>query len=299
MLGWRLAVSAILIPVLIGLFYLDQRAGASAPILFALAILLASRSAWELAELLRTRAFEPSFRQTAFLSCVVVTSGWLPHWVRVSSVPATAGDLDAPALAFAGSILWLLASNAARYRAPGKSMETLAAEILIVGYVGLLLCVTAQLRWVAGAAAGYLALGSLVITTKCGDIGAYAIGRMFGRRKMAPLLSPGKTWAGAVGAILGSVLGAWAWLRFAPPWFDSGWPACPVSWSIVFGLLVGVAGMLGDLCESLIKRDLGQKDAAVLMPGFGGLLDLLDSVLYAGPVAYLWWRIFPVADWNG
>jgi len=187
--------------------------------------------------------------------------------------------------------------NAARYRQPGASMETLGAELLIVGYVGVLLCLTAQLRWVAGAQAGYLVLGSLIIAAKCGDIGAYTLGRLLGRRKMAPYLSPSKTWAGAVGALIGSGLGAWIWLRSAPPLFDAAWPPCPALWAVVYGVLIGIAGMIGDLCESLIKRDLGKKDAAALMPGFGGLLDLTDSVLYAGPIAYLLWNVLPLRTW--
>ncbi len=115
---------------------------------------------------------------------------------------------------------------------------------------------------------------------------------------MAPLLSPAKTWAGAVGALVGSGLGAWIWLHWAPPFFDAAWPPCPALWSIVYGLLIGIAGMVGDLCESLIKRDLGKKDAAALMPGFGGLLDLTDSVLYAGPIAYFLWTALPLRTWQ-
>ncbi|HUE17473.1 MAG TPA: phosphatidate cytidylyltransferase [Planctomycetaceae bacterium] len=298
MLGWRLLVSAILIPAFAFLFYLDQRAGESAPVLLALALAIAVRSAWELAELFRVRSFEPSFWQTALLSCAVVASAWIGH---LSPTAAAHGPIDAvgtPLFVFGLSVLWLLASNAARYREPGGRMETLGAEILIVCYVGLLLCLTAELRWVAGAQAGYLVLGSLLIAAKCGDIGGYTLGRLFGRRKMAPRLSPAKTWAGAAGALIGSALGGWIWLHWAPPYFDATWPPCPALWSVVYGLLIGVAGMVGDLCESLIKRDLGKKDAAALMPGFGGLLDLTDSVLYAGPIAYLLWTVLPLRTWQ-
>jgi phosphatidate cytidylyltransferase len=64
---------------------------------------------------------------------------------------------------------------------------------------------------------------------------------------------------------------------------------------VCYGLIIGLVGLVGDLCESLIKRDVGRKDSAALMPGFGGLLDLLDSILYAGPVAYVLWRTLPLA----
>jgi phosphatidate cytidylyltransferase len=298
MLGWRILVSAILIPAFVFLFYLDQRAGPSAPILLALVLVVAVRSVWELIGLFRVRSFEPSFLQTAFLSCAVAASAWVPHLLWTSTSIASIDKIGIPLFAFAFSVLWLLASNAARYREPGGRMETLGAEILIVCYVGFLLCLTAELRWVAGAQAGYLVLGSLIVTAKCGDIGGYTLGRLFGRTKMAPRLSPGKTWAGAVGALIASALGGWIWLHWAPPLFDASWPPCSGVWSIIYGVLIGIAGMIGDLCESLIKRDLGKKDAAALMPGFGGLLDLTDSVLYAGPVALFLWNVLPLRTWS-
>ena len=84
-------------------------------------------------------------------------------------------------------------------------------------YLGALLAVTVQLRWLADSKAGYLLISSAVIAAKCGDIGASTLGRLFGRRKMIPRLSPGKTWAGAYGAVLGT----WIWLTFASPLFKN------------------------------------------------------------------------------
>ncbi len=298
MLGWRLAVSAILIPGFAFLFYLDHRAGETAPVLLALVLLIAVRSAWEMVELFRVRSFEPSFAQTAFLSSAVAASAWSAHLAHATSVAGSNGIVGTPQIVFGLAVLWLLASNAARYRAPGARMETLGSELLIVSYVGLLLCLTAELRWVAGAQAGYLVLGSLIVAAKCGDIGAYTLGRMFGRRKMAPLLSPGKTWAGAVGALIGAGLGAWLWLRWTTPLSNSAWRPPADHWAVAYGVAIGVAGVVGDLCESLIKRDLGKKDAASLFPGFGGLLDLTDSVLFAGPIACVLWQTLPLATWE-
>jgi phosphatidate cytidylyltransferase len=67
---------------------------------------------------------------------------------------------------------------------------------------------------------------------------------------------------------------------------------------VSYGVLVALAGIVGDLCESLIKRDLDKKDAAALLPGFGGLIDLTDSIVYAGPLAYLLWLTLPLANWT-
>jgi phosphatidate cytidylyltransferase len=122
-----------------------------------------------------------------------------------------------------------------------------------------------------------------------GDTGAYTLGRLMGRHKMAPRLSPGKTWEGAAGAALFAVFGSWAVFNLIGRMLNSH--RAPLeSWRwIVFGLVVGIAGLLGDLAESLLKRDAGRKDSSPWMPGFGGMLDLLDSILFAAPVAYLCW----------
>lgn len=287
MLAARLLVSAVLIPALIGLFVLDHRAGDRAPYLFVLCLLIAARGVWEMVDLLQTRAFAPRFAESVACSFAVVAAGW---WGETDTARLAAAMI---AFSLANLVLFFLA--AARYREPGRTLESLSIEMLIVAYVGVLLTVTAQLRWVAGAQAGYLALGSLIVAAKSGDVGAYTLGRLFGRRKMVPRLSPGKTWMGGVGALLGSGLGAWFWFDWATPRFDADWAPPAWYWAVAYGAIIGVVGLVGDLCESLIKRDVGRKDSAALMPGFGGLLDLIDSVIYAGPVAYLLWRILPLA----
>jgi phosphatidate cytidylyltransferase len=299
MLGWRLLVSAVLIPVFVGLFYLDARLGPSAPVLLCLALLIAVRSAWELVGLFRTRSFEPNFAQTAALAGLVAASAWLPHVAGFQVLERVGLDSG---LIFGLALLWLLASNAFRYEGPGRRMETLGAELFIVAYAGLLLCLTVRLRWVGAdpleQARGYYVLGSLIIAVKCGDTGAYTFGRLLGRRKMSPLLSPGKTWAGAVGALIGGGLGSWLWLQFGPRLFGATWMPGSALVCILYGVILAVAGLVGDLCESLIKRDLGKKDAAALLPGFGGLIDLTDSVVYAGPIAFLLWQALPLVTWT-
>jgi phosphatidate cytidylyltransferase len=228
---------------------------------------------------------------------LIVAAAWLGHAsffpIEVSKHPAI--SLAAVAVCFSLMVLVLFLRAALRYQEPGRGMETLGVEVLGISYLGVLLAMTAQLRWVAGASAGYFVLGSLVIAAKCGDIGAYTLGRLFGKRKMIPRLSPGKTWMGFWGALLGAALGAWLWLTFAPRLFGETIQPAPAGWALFYGVILGLVGLVGDLCESLIKRDVGQKDSAPLFPGFGGLLDLLDSVLYAGPVAYVLWLILPLS----
>ena len=303
MLRWRLAVSAVLIPTFCGLFWWDARLGESAPILLLIVIILALRGANEMVDLLWTRSFTPN-RIIVSASCVLVAAAaWWGRFGHMPiKIPSDDNTLAQVMLAYSLTILAMFLLATYRYREPGASMETLGAELLIVSYIGVLLGVVSQLRWVAGSDAGYLVIGSLLVVVKGGDVGAYFFGRLFGKRKMVPHLSPGKTWAGGVGALIGSAASAVAWLYFATPLFSPtvNEPWAPPDWlsSAVYGLILGVTGLIGDLCESLIKRDVGKKDSARLLPGFGGLLDLMDSVLYAGPVAYVLWKALPLVTWH-
>jgi phosphatidate cytidylyltransferase len=293
MLGWRLVVSAILIPSFVAIFWLDNRAGAAAPWLFGLCLVLAIRSTWEFTDLLKTRSLHPRFPPCAIGSVIIVLAAWLPHWQPDWFHETDWIAVGAVGAAFGLCVLAVFANAAARFSGAGQAMEQTGAEIVCVAYCALLLALTAQLRWIAGGALGYVALGSLVIAVKSGDIGAYTLGRLFGKRKMAPHLSPGKTWAGFGGAILGAILGSWLWLTLATPGLAESTAVASTLRVLLFGATMGVVGLAGDLCESLIKRDVGRKDAAALFPGFGGLLDLLDSVIYAGPIAWLWWITWP------
>ena len=295
MLGWRMVMSAILVPTIITLFWLDQRSGTSAPILLAFCLFVAVRNAYELTDLLSVRNLRPHFAATAGLSSLVVLAGWahvcfpMGNDGRAASLLISLGWIGA-ALTF--SFVALLAFEAWRYRAPGLAMESLGGNLLTVLYAGGLIAITAQLRWFPNPQTGYFAIASLIICVKCGDTFAYTFGRLWGRKKLAPVLSPGKTQMGLVGAICGSTLGGWLWLTYAGRLFHSAMTPGSV-WNILaYSAVIGLIGLVGDLCESLIKRDVQKKDSAILMPGFGGLLDLLDSPLFAGPFALAWWTLF-------
>jgi len=125
----------------------------------------------------------------------------------------------------------------------------------------------------------------LILVTKMGDVGAYAIGNLLGRHTLIPRISPRKTIEGFVGAVLFS--GVTAWL--ARPMLGThpifGSPATPVL-TLLVGLGLGVAGQLGDLAESLLKRDCQVKDTGTLLPGLGGMLDVIDSLLFTAPLFY-------------
>ena len=187
-----------------------------------------------------------------------------------------------------------------RYQSPGQATTNLALTALAILYVGGLIGAMVQLRllgggpWGSDGRWGMLARVSLIAVVKMSDIGQYAVGRLIGRHKMAPAVSPGKTWEGAVGGLTFAMVAAWYL-----PWGSGNGAApgtAPMSISIarsatIFAIAVAIAGMLGDLAESMLKRDAGVKDSSTWMPGFGGVLDLLDSLLGAAPVAYLFWAL--------
>ena len=287
MLGWRLLVSAIVIPMLVAVFVWDHHLGADAYVLLGVCLLLGIRGAWEMTQLLTTRSFRPSFLPLAVCTVSIIGAAWLGQW----SLTGGLGSMGSAMLAFAICVLLLFLKGCIQYREPGQSMETLGADILTIVYVGVLLVVTAQLRWLDNGDAGYFALASVVIAAKLGDVGGYTFGRLWGKKKLVPVLSPGKTRVGGYGALVGAALGSVLWLSLGAS-ISEKWTAWSWYWAVGYGVIIGAVGLVGDLCESLIKRDVEQKDSAALMPGFGGLLDLLDSVLYAGPVAYVLWLVY-------
>ena len=119
-----------------------------------------------------------------------------------------------------------------------------------------------------------------VFVIKSSDIGAYTAGRLFGKHKFSPKISPAKTWEGMAGAvILASVVSVL---------FAQNFDIMPWSFAVVFGFVFAFIGQFGDLAESMIKRDAEQKDSANNVPGFGGILDVLDSPLAAAVFAYLY-----------
>ncbi|MCA9083030.1 MAG: phosphatidate cytidylyltransferase [Planctomycetaceae bacterium] len=295
MLGWRLAVSAIVVPLLLGLFYWDSQLGDGAPVLLVFCLLLTIRGAFELVYLLKTRVMRPVFSVTAICCVLTVLAAWGQHRLlpTAAGLPRLLQSMGLVGASLVFSFLILLLTQAIRYRKPGHSMESLGANSLTVLYAGGLLAVIAQFRWYPNPQIGYFAMGSVIIAAKAGDVMAYTFGRLWGKRKMVPLLSPGKTWMGGFGAVVGSCLGGWLWLTFGGRLFDARPVVSDMTSVLCYSAVIGVVGLIGDLCESLIKRDVEKKDSATLMPGFGGLLDMLDSPLFAGPIALAWWVLWP------
>jgi phosphatidate cytidylyltransferase len=283
MLRTRLWVGAILIALVVGMLVLDDWLPPWYPFLFATLQILGVIASLELLALL------PAARRPSLWLCLAAVLGllllnWpahlLDHLWQFRSDPWH-WVLGAYTVVVMSAFLVEMAA----FRAPGESVTRIALTLLIAAYLGLLPSFLAQLRWLERAGeAGGLALALAVFVPKSCDIAAYLTGRFLGRSRMTPVLSPKKTWEGFVGGLVGAVLAAVAINAVRPEGLFRGG-----AWAAVgFGLSVGVMSVLGDLAESLIKRDCGQKDASQSVPGFGGVLDVVDSIVFAAPAAYCW-----------
>jgi phosphatidate cytidylyltransferase len=263
----------------------DQHLAPWYPFLLVLLLALAEMACFELLRLL-----SPERRPVAWLAhlavAVLVVVNWLPH-VRLAGLWEPGNAWAWVVNGFAAVVLTAFAVEMAAFRKPGDAVTRMAVLVWVAAYLGLLPSFFAQLRWLSnpeagGANAGTLALALAIFVPKGCDIGAYFAGRLLGRHRMTPVLSPKKTWEGVAGGLVAAAAIAIGINRIGPV-LSGG-----LAHEVAFGLTVGVAGMLGDLAESLIKRDCQKKDASDVVPGFGGMLDVVDSVIFAAPVA-CWW----------
>jgi len=125
-----------------------------------------------------------------------------------------------------------------------------------------------------------------VLITKFSDTGAYAVGSLIGKHKMIPRISPGKTWEGFGGAIAVSTIASLIFFQL----FHDRMRGMTYLHAVILGVILSVTAVLGDLIESLFKREAGVKDSGRFFPGIGGILDLLDSLLFNAPIMYLYLR---------
>ncbi len=280
MLSTRLLVGFVLIVLTLGMLLGDQHLWPWYPFLFVFVIGLSLAACRELVLLLGPNR-RPQISVCYLGVLLLGIANWLIHLLNPQ------GDPWPGVLAIlTGLVGVVFLYEMALFEGAGRSIERMAVTLWIVMYIGLLPCFFAQLRWLypSGAASGSVALGLAIFVPKGCDVGAYFTGRLLGRHRMAPVLSPKKTWEGAAGGLIAAVLVAVAIDRLGPaPLLHENWLL-----EVGFGLTVGVAGMLGDLAESLIKRDCQSKDASHAVPGFGGVLDVVDAVIFAAAPAYGW-----------
>ncbi len=296
MLKLRLLSAAIIISTLVGLLYLDATCFPTLPgvCLLPLAVMAAILMVYELLDLWRDRLDRPLAWPVYAGAVLTVALTAVPMLWTVTGQPypqaCPLGQLGWPLVGMAAGVALTFIGEMMRYTQPGRSTGSIALSVLAISYAGLLMSFLVSLRLVGNPRWGMAAVVSLIVIVKLSDTGAYFTGRAWGRHPMAPVLSPKKTIEGAVGGMVAACLGAWlcyGWIvpRLVGP--DEPRGALP-GW-LCYGLVLAVAGMLGDLAESLLKRDVGRKDSSSWLPGLGGVLDILDSILFAAGPAYVCW----------
>jgi phosphatidate cytidylyltransferase len=247
---------------------------------WALAIVLsvlAALAAWELFRMARETGalpIEPAGIGLAALLPIAV------HAQRLGIYSLSNTSIVTMVLVLFASTIWL--------RGPeGKPLSSVAITAFGVLYAGLFSYIYA-LRYhdyAVGAAAGTALVFLPVLLTWTTDVGAYAFGRSFGKKKLIPSISPGKTVEGAVGGLGLAIVICLLYVRFIlMPYAQLG---LTIQGAVLFAIVISVAAQTGDLAESLLKREAGVKDSSRIIPGHGGILDRFDSLLFVMPVAFL------------
>ena len=265
--------------------------------LAALLAVASALAAWELFRIARATGLTP------FDDIGIAIAGLIPLVVHARFLRLYDPDAFIGPISLAAVCLLLLLAAAIWLRGPqGKPLGSVASTAFGVAYTGGMLSYAYAIRYhdyafapsalpIGGrtftVASGGLLLLLPILLTWATDTGAYAVGRMFGRNKLIPSVSPGKTVEGAIGGLATTMLVAWLYTRFVlhpATSLDFRWRPGGV---LMFGALVSVAAQIGDLAESLLKREAGMKDSSALIPGTGGVLDRIDSLLFVLPVSYV------------
>lgn len=287
LLRWRLLLGVVVVAALAALVWLDYRT--PGVYLLPLALVVATLAAGEVQRLVCIRNVQPAAWGVYGGTLLVVAASGIPYLRHDAAPDGFVGPLGWTLLALMIFVGVALLIEIVRFEQADLSALRAALSVFAVAYAGGLLGILIHLRFVISPNWGAFALISLLVIVKMGDIGAYTVGRLVGRHKLAPKLSPGKTIEGFVGGLAFSAVSALVLLQVVAPMLIPNAPLVPWWRVVAFGLILGVAGTIGDLAESLLKRAAGVKDSSRWMPGYGGVLDMVDSLLLAAPVAYLLW----------
>lgn len=248
----RVLTALLLIPAVVWLIF----AGPNAAVLAALT-LAGLLCLHECLGLIRARGVETDTVPAFAAGLLMIVAGGGPHSALLVGLAA------------------LLAALGIRRVADGKDGVASAASTL---FAVVYTCGPFALAWLLHTKSPHWMFAVLLVNW-VGDSAAYYAGRAFGRRKLAPIVSPGKTWEGTIASVIAAVVAGVAYLSHFEP---AG--ATPLL-AVVFSAAVNVSGQLGDLAESAMKRSAGVKDSGTLLPGHGGMLDRMDSALFAYPAA--------------
>jgi phosphatidate cytidylyltransferase len=284
MLKYRLIFGTLMTLLFAGLVLFDAfldgslkpnhgQLGIQAHLLCILIMILTIPAILELAKLARMRD-TLVFLQAAIPGTLALATLW--YWKQY-------GSLGKSSLILVLFILSVSILSSFIYQAFGHGTQNVlkncSATVFSILYLGLLCSFILGIRIDYGPWAFLM----FIFTVKLSDIGAYAFGRLFGKHKMAPTISPGKTWEGLGGAAVTAGLTGYLFALL-----------CGImspALGLLFGIIFAVLGQMGDLAESMLKRDAAAKDSSLLIPGFGGILDVIDSPLATAPAAYAFFML--------
>jgi phosphatidate cytidylyltransferase len=205
-----------------------------------------------------------------------------PLGVDATVAPAKASDFESAIL-----VIFVLGLCLRQFVSKSNTagLEAIALTLLGLMYVPWLLNFIQKINYFPRAD-GTLYLLYFILVTKFSDVGAYCTGSLIGRHKMIPRISPGKTWEGFAGAVVISTGASVMFAHLAGPRLTG----MTLTHAVILGVILSIGAVIGDLIESLFKRESGVKDSGRYLPGIGGILDLLDSLLFNAPLMYLYLR---------
>ena len=264
----RIITALVALPVLVASILVSQLA----PLFVALALFAMSAALYEFWWLARKREMKPD----VIVGFTAAAALFVAFYFN---------ELPLVLLILPAFVVVAMAAEMLRGAPFERMIASIGATVLGVMYVALLggHLVAVRTGFAPERAADLLSFFFLVIMGS--DVGAYYTGRSLGRRKLAPTVSPGKTWEGAAGGMLASLFAA----VIAHFWF---FRELPLKIALPLAAAMNVLGVVGDLTESALKRGAGAKDAANILPGHGGLLDRLDSLLFNAPLLYYFGRLY-------
>ena len=230
----------------------------------------------------------PNFKVTGMICGTVMLCGSFYYFSKIG--PGRSYDFEMAVLLF--FLLTVFARQMFDRLRDDAPLQTMAYTLFGLLYVLWLFNFITKIVYVVprsptGAVTGQFYCLYLIMITKFSDMGAYLTGSLIGRHQLVPHISPKKTWEGFAGALFFSLLASWSLFKLMPSHLSV------LTWThaTVLGLLLGFAAVIGDLAESIVKRSTGVKDSGNLLPGIGGALDLIDSLLFTAPLLFFYLRL--------
>jgi len=225
------------------------------------------------------------FKVSGVIGGVLLMCGTFAHlhgWLGIFDSPARVNDFETDFL-----ILFVLGLGVRQLcaRLNPDGLSAISVTMFGLMYVPWLLNFIQKINFFPGVDGKYFLL-YFILLTKFSDMGAYVVGSLIGRHKLIPRISPGKTWEGLAGAIVVSTGASVVFVHF----LGGHMAGMNLAHAIVLGIILSSTAVIGDLIESLFKRECGAKDSGSVLPGIGGVLDLLDSLLFNAPIMYLYLR---------